>query len=259
MSSFVTSYFCLDSYPKTCSDCPFLKKQNYRDGAYSGVCYSCGLGYMEHGDTREFDISHKRWKDCAIEDDKRVNVPNIPFVKKPEKDNQTKIAYSRANVLYLCDRKACKKCSFPQCCHTTDIRHATNFSMIPECRDGEKPKYITFYLEDDSYPDCAIELEHINDILGPVAMWLQLAEEAAELSQAAAKLARFYEGRNPVAHDIRNSDTLKEKLVEELTDVAIVVDALGMQINPGLYLDKVSRWTSRIEAAMPKDGVGNNE
>lgn len=164
-----------------------------------------------------------------------------------------------ANVLYLCDRKACKKYSFPQCCHTTDIRHATNFSMIPECHDGETPEYITFYFEDDSYPECTIELEHINDILGPVAMWLQLAEEAAELSQAAAKLARFYEGRNPVAHDIRNSDTLKEKLVEELTDVAIVVDALGMRVNPGLYLDKVSRWTSRIEAAMPKDEVNNNE
>ena len=256
MSSFVTSYFSLDSYPKTCSDCPFLIKQNYRDGAYSGVCYSCGLGYMEHGDTREFDISHKRWKDCTIENDKRVNVP---FVKKPEKDNQTKIAYPTANVLYLCDRKACKKCNFPQCCHTTDIRHATNFSMIPECRDGETPKYITFYVEDDDYPECTLELERINDILGPVAMWLQLAEEAAELSQAAAKLARFYEGRNPVAHDIRNSDTLKEKLVEELTDVAIVVDALGMRVNPSLYLDKVSRWTSRIEAAMPKDEVSNHE
>ncbi len=243
MSSFVTSYFSLDSYPKTCSDCPFLEKQNYRDGAYSGVCYSCVLGYMKHGDTREFDISHKRWKDCAIENDKRVNVP---FVKKP-------------NVLYLCDRKACKKCSFPQCSHTTDIRHATNFSVIPECCNGEKSEDRKVYFEDDSYPECTIELERINDILGPVAMYLQLAEEAAELYQAAAKLARFYEGRNPVAYDIRNSDTLKEKLVEELTDVAIVVDALGIRVNPGLYLDKVARWTSRIEAAMPKDEVSNNE
>lgn len=79
------------------------------------------------------------------------------------------------------------------------------------------------------------------------------------MSLAASKLARFYEGRNPVAYDIRNSDTLKEKLVEELTDVAIVVDALGMHINRGLYLDKVARWTSRIEAVMPKNEVGNNE
>ena len=164
-----------------------------------------------------------------------------------------------ANVLYICDRKACKKCSFPACCHTTDVRHATNFSKIPECCDGEKSEDRTVYFEDDVYPDCAIELERINDILGPVAMWLQLAEEAAELSQAAAKLARFYEGHNPVAYDIRNSDTLKEMLIEELTDVALVVDALGMRINSSLYLDKVARWTSRIEAAKPRDGVSNNE
>lgn len=164
-----------------------------------------------------------------------------------------------ANVLYICDRQACKNCSFPRCCHTTDIRHATNFSMIPECCDGEKSDDRKIYFEDDNYPECNLELERINDILGPVAMWLGLAEEAAELSQAAAKLARFYEGRNPVAYDIRNSDTLKEKLVEELTDVAIVVDALGMRVNPGLYLDKVARWTSRIEAATPRDEVSNNE
>lgn len=163
------------------------------------------------------------------------------------------------NILYLCDRQACKKCSFPRCCHTTDIRHATNFSMVPERCDGEKSEDRKIYFEDDDYPECTPELEHINDILGPVAMWLQLAEEAAELSQAAAKLARFYEGRNPVAYDIRNSDTLKEMLVEELTDVAIVVDALGMRVNSGLYVDKVVRWTSRIEAAEPKDEVSNNE
>lgn len=164
-----------------------------------------------------------------------------------------------SNVLYLCDRKACKKCSFPQCCHTTDIRHTTNFSVIPECCDGEKSEDRKVYFEDDDYPECTIELERINDVLGPVAMWLQLAEEAAELSQAAAKLARFYEGHNPVAYDIRNADTLEERLIEELTDVAIVIDALGMRGNPRLYLDKVSRWTSRIEAAMPKDEVSNHE
>ena len=164
-----------------------------------------------------------------------------------------------ANVLYLCDRKACKKCGFPRCCHTTDIHHATNFSTIPACCDGEQSDDRKIYFEDDDYPECTIELERINDIFGPVAMWLQLAEEAAELSQAAAKLARFYEGHNPVAYDIRNADTLKEKLVEELTDVAIVIDALGMRGNSRLYLDKVSRWTSRIEATMPKDEVSNNE
>ena len=33
-------------------------------------------------------------------------------------------------VLYLCDRRACSKCSYPQCEHTTDISHAKNFARI---------------------------------------------------------------------------------------------------------------------------------
>lgn len=32
-----------------------------------------------------------------------------------------------AGVMYLCDLRACKKCSYPICSHTTDIRHAKNF------------------------------------------------------------------------------------------------------------------------------------
>lgn len=30
-------------------------------------------------------------------------------------------------VAFLCDRRKCKKCNYPQCTHTFDIRHAKNF------------------------------------------------------------------------------------------------------------------------------------
>ena len=30
-------------------------------------------------------------------------------------------------VLYLCDRKKCENCSYPDCTRTTDISHAKNF------------------------------------------------------------------------------------------------------------------------------------
>lgn len=33
-----------------------------------------------------------------------------------------------ADVLYICDLKACQNCSFPECRHTTNIEHAVNFS-----------------------------------------------------------------------------------------------------------------------------------
>lgn len=35
-------------------------------------------------------------------------------------------------VLYICNRKACgKKCIYPECMHTTDVRFAENFSKGP--------------------------------------------------------------------------------------------------------------------------------
>lgn len=33
----------------------------------------------------------------------------------------------RGSVAFVCDRKQCENCSFPQCVHTTDIEHAVNF------------------------------------------------------------------------------------------------------------------------------------
>lgn len=64
----------LDEYPKTCKECPFILPYPYRDNAYYGIAYDCSLGYMEHGDTREFDISHKRWPNCDIENSKSVRL-----------------------------------------------------------------------------------------------------------------------------------------------------------------------------------------
>ena len=32
------------------------------------------------------------------------------------------------NILFLCDRKACEKCSYPQCRHTPELEHARNFA-----------------------------------------------------------------------------------------------------------------------------------
>ena len=32
------------------------------------------------------------------------------------------------NILFLCDRKACEKCSYPTCRHTTELEHARNFA-----------------------------------------------------------------------------------------------------------------------------------
>ena len=34
-------------------------------------------------------------------------------------------------IVFLCDRRACEKCSFPQCKHTFNIKHAKNFECSP--------------------------------------------------------------------------------------------------------------------------------
>lgn len=33
------------------------------------------------------------------------------------------------DVFYLCDRRKCHKCSYPECKHTQDITHAKNFTV----------------------------------------------------------------------------------------------------------------------------------
>lgn len=74
MSEIIKASYILDHYPIMCVECPFHRVRNYRDGAYTGTCSDCELGYMRHGDTREFDFQTKRWKDCGIVNDDRLTL-----------------------------------------------------------------------------------------------------------------------------------------------------------------------------------------
>ena len=74
MSRIIRASYTLDFYPMTCAECPFHRVHSYRDGAYTGTYSDCDLGYMEHGDTREFNYKARRWKDCAIACDNRVTL-----------------------------------------------------------------------------------------------------------------------------------------------------------------------------------------
>lgn len=42
---------------------------------------------------------------------------------------------AKPRVAYLCDRRQCPNCSYPECKHTTDISHAVNFTVMRS--DGE--------------------------------------------------------------------------------------------------------------------------
>lgn len=96
--------------------------------------------------------------------------------------------------------------------------------------------------------------------IGKAAMLEQLAEEAAELSQAALKLARVLRGENPT------SVTRKEErkhLIEEYTDVVwqcameLMISVERHQID-----EKSERFRKRWEekkATEEKDGNGHRE
>ena len=74
-----------------------------------------------------------------------------------------------------------------------------------------------------------------------------LAEEAAELAQAALKLRRCYDGTNPTPAD---PDRQYECLLEEIGDVELYIDQLYINRNviEEYKAAKLERWKKRLEA-----------
>lgn len=92
--------------------------------------------------------------------------------------------------------------------------------------------------------------DNVIDLIGEEAMWLQLAEEASELSQAACKMARYLHGTNPVA---KSETLIRSDIVEEFSDVINCARHLAIPIHEELIDYKNSRWMHRIEEM--HDGV----
>lgn len=90
-------------------------------------------------------------------------------------------------------------------------------------------------------------IEFIRDHLSDEELLAQLAEEAAELSHAALKLRRVYDGKNPTPIG-RNE--VQAKLFEEIADVFNCLRVLGYSIDPKEYqhtMDtKLDRWVGRL-------------
>lgn len=76
-------------------------------------------------------------------------------------------------------------------------------------------------------------------------LYEQLAEEAAELSQAANKMARVLRGTNPTP---KTEEEARNSLIEEYTDVVNVGTNI-LDIHPDWLIGdyKLYRWTKRIE------------
>lgn len=76
----------------------------------------------------------------------------------------------------------------------------------------------------------------------------QLAEEASELAKAALKLRRAEDGKNPTPVTVEEA---QENVVEEVADVMLVLDVLGIDpLSPKvdeIWTAKLARWSARIE------------
>lgn len=103
----------------------------------------------------------------------------------------------------------------------------------------------------DAVRICDPEMETIISI-GEPALLEQLAEECAELAQAALKLARLKRGENPTP---KSKDECEEELLEETVDVNICMGvlsyagALDLSRSYIIECQKYERWAKRIKAS----------
>lgn len=94
-------------------------------------------------------------------------------------------------------------------------------------------------------------LEIIREATPQEEMLCQLAEEAAELAQAALKLRRVYDGTSPTP--IKRAAAY-DALLEEIADVNNCLTVLGLDGSMArvrtsmLATEKLHRWADRLEA-----------
>lgn len=79
--------------------------------------------------------------------------------------------------------------------------------------------------------------------IGEEAMWMQLAEECSELSQAALKMARIIHNTNPTP--ITHDEALR-MVFEEYTDIVQCASYLSLMLDYEQMKKKETRWINRI-------------
>lgn len=89
----------------------------------------------------------------------------------------------------------------------------------------------------------------IREMLDKTEILAQLAEEAAELAQAALKLRRAIDGKNPTPKSISECEN---RLHEEIADVWLCIREAGLfdrehsMYQKGIVIAKRERWLSRL-------------
>ena len=85
--------------------------------------------------------------------------------------------------------------------------------------------------------------DDIVSAVGEEAIWMQLAEEASELSQAACKMARHIHGTNPCGEDVTET---RANVIEEYMDVVLCAELLHIPWHDEILWFKRERWRDRL-------------
>lgn len=83
----------------------------------------------------------------------------------------------------------------------------------------------------------------IREALPEAALYESLGEEAAELAHAALKLARRLRGDNPTPVLLPDA---RANVREEYTDVRLVAEVLGLEMDNAQRYSKGARWLERL-------------
>lgn len=112
------------------------------------------------------------------------------------------------------------------------------------------------------------DIKNVTDYLTPAELLAQLAEESAELAQAALKLRRAYDGTNPTPKTVGEClDNFKEEFGDVLLCIELFVQSVedtpeGVGIDSATIVDqaydiverKEARWLERLQKAHPQKG-----
>jgi len=88
--------------------------------------------------------------------------------------------------------------------------------------------------------------DQVRSEIYPSTLYLSLAEECSELSQACLKQWRALTGLNPTPV---NTKTGRRHVIEEYTDVILCAEMLDLEVDPDIFARKLRRWVDRIESA----------
>ena len=88
------------------------------------------------------------------------------------------------------------------------------------------------------------KIRYIRDHTDNIGLYIQMAEEAAELVHAALKVTRILYGRRPTP--VTLTDALRN-VNEEYSDLKMVMMILGKEDSTQYKPEKLDRWVERLQ------------